>query len=171
MEKITIPDYGTVSSDWLSQTLNRLSSLQKLHRDLHSRFVYISEILDGDEAISEEDSVYMNVFAEGVRAEFKKVDDLIFREIYAELAMITNGKGAELTKSESLPCSIERLREETEKFKNLEETYKAARKMICEEKKPLAYPQVRWLVDSFDRDFEREKSIFADKMSHLIQNR
>ena len=174
MEKITIADYGKPSERWLSSTLNGLSELQQLHRDIYSRFLRIYELLVEPGLLVEADSIYHKIFAEGVLAEFKKVEYMIFKEAYTHMASITNGKGKESDiaddperESRLMSC----LKQETERFKNLEDNYHAARKALCNQDKELPNPQATWLRDSFDKDFEREKAVFADRISHLILNK
>ena len=167
MEKITIPDYGVVTPEWLSKTLNRLSNLQSIYSDIHSRYVNISSSFVDPGLFVEADSIYHKIFADSVRAEFKKVKDLIFGEIYAELASITNGKGGESISSETHPYSMDYLQQETKRFNNLEENYIAAQKALCNQEKELPYPQADWLQDSFEKDFEREKLIFTDRILTL----
>lgn len=175
MEKITIPDYGKVSERWLSTTLNELSELQKLHRDIYSRFLSIYELLASPGLFVKADSIYHKLFAEGVLAEFKKVESMIFKEAYACMASITNGKGKESDlfdnpeEQESRQMSF--LKQEAERFKNLEDNYLAAREALCNQDKELPNPQATWLCDSFEKDFEREKAVFADRISRLILNK
>lgn len=171
MEKITIPDFGVIHSDCLSRILNRLSLLQQIRRDLHSRYVCILQVLEEPGPFIEADSVYHKIFTNAVRAEFKKAEEQINHEIYSILTAFTNAERSELTDFKSCPPNMEYLQEEVSKFKNLEENYLSARDALCGGDKPLAYPQVRWLLDSFDKDFEREKLFFADRISCLIQNK
>ena len=175
MEKITIADYGKPSERWLSFALNGLSELQQLHRDIYSRFLSIYERLVEPGLFVEADSIYHKLFAEGVLAEFKKIESMIFKDAYIHMASITNGKGNEsdivnnLEEGESRQMAY--LKQEVERFKNLEDNYHAARKALCNQDKELPNPQATWLRDSFDKDFEREKAIFADRISHLILNK
>lgn len=175
MDKITIPNFGTASDNWLSETLNSLSDFQKIHSDIHSRFCRICEILIEPGLFMDADSIYHKTFADGVIAEFNKVKSLIFSGIYADLASISNAKGGEVdvvnepAGSEDLQLSF--LKREVERFKNLEDNYIAARKALCNQDKELPHPQATWLRDSFDKDFEREKAVFADRVSHLILNK
>ena len=171
MEKITIPDYGVTTATWLSKTLNKLSDLQRIYSDIYSRFTSIQSFLVEPGLFIEADSIYHKIFAEGVQAEFKKVTDQIFHEIYSELASITNGKNAESIDSNKLPCDMAFVQQEIKRFNNLQENYLAAQKALCNQDKELPVAQSRWLRDSFEKDFEREKAIFADRISHLILNK
>lgn len=171
MEKITIPDYGVVNSDWLSRMLNRLSLLQQVRNDIYHRYGHIFQLLVEPNPSIEADSIYHETFANAVRAEFKKVEEQINYEIHVILSSITDAKKSDSVDLTFGPSSITSLQEEVKKFKNLENNYLSAREVLSGGDKPLAYPQIRWLQDALDKDFEREKAIFADRISHLILNK
>ena len=176
MEKITILDYGDVSPMWLSHTLNELSKLQQIRRDIYLRLNDIRSLLTEPGFRTEADSIYHQLFAEGVLAEFKKIDEQINRDIHTLLASITNGKKAGFVdiafpSENDAANQISLLTQEVERFRNLEENYNAAREALWNTEKDLPVQQHISLTASFDRDFEREKAIFADKISHFIQRK